>query len=154
MSQLTERLAVVANLSVVVGIILVAAELRQNTRAVQGQIRDSITEKQMVFAGWIGTNPQAADVFERGREGGYSLLAPGEETQFTFLVGALLREWENSSYQYEQGLFTEEEFSARKRRWESNLAQPGIREYWASNQESFASTFRAEVDSIIGSLRQ
>lgn len=153
MSKLSERLAIVANLSVVVGIILVAAELRQNTRAVQGQIRDSITEKQMVFAGWIGTNPQAADVFERGREG-YSHLAPGEETQFTFLVGAMLREWENTSYQYQQGLFTKEEFSARMARWESNLLRPGIQEYWSRNQESFASRFRAEIDSIIGNLRQ
>jgi len=153
MGKISERLAVVANLSVVVGIVLVAAELRQNTRAIQGQIRDSITEKQMTFAGWIGTNPQTADVFERGREG-YGHLAESEMTQFTFLAGAMLREWENTSYQYEQGLFTEEEFSARMARWESNLVRPGIQEYWARNQESFASRFRAQIDSIVGTLRQ
>jgi len=152
MGKFSERLAIVANLSVVVGIVLVAAELRQNTRAIQGQIRDSITEKQMVFAGWIGTSPQTADVFERGREG-YSHLAPGEMTQFTFLAAAMLREWENTSYQYERGLFTEEEFSARMARWENNLARPGIQEYWSRNQESFASRFRTQVDSIIGALR-
>jgi len=153
MSKLTERLTVVANLSVVVGIVLVAAELRQNTRAVQAQIRDSITDKQMVFAGWIGTNPQAADVYQRGREGGYGQLSSAERTQFTFLAAGMMREWENSSYQYERGLFTEEEFSARMARWASNLASPGYRDYWAGNQEAYAATFRAQVDSIIAATR-
>ena len=46
MNKLNERLTLIANLSVVVGIVFLAAEMRQNTQAIQAQTRDSITEKQ------------------------------------------------------------------------------------------------------------
>jgi hypothetical protein len=49
MSKINERLTLVANLSVVVGIVFLAVEMRQNTAAIQAQTRDSITEKQMEF---------------------------------------------------------------------------------------------------------
>ena len=45
-SKLNERLTLIANLSVVVGIIFLAVELQQNTQAIQAQTRDSLTEKQ------------------------------------------------------------------------------------------------------------
>ena len=43
-----------------------AFELQQNTQAIQAQTRYSITEKQMEFAGWFGTNMESADVYVRG----------------------------------------------------------------------------------------
>ncbi len=48
-SKLNERLTLIANLSVVVGIIFLAVELRQNTQAIEAQTRDSLTEKQMLL---------------------------------------------------------------------------------------------------------
>ena len=63
MNKLNERLTLIANLSVVVGIIFLAVGLQQNTQAIQAQTRDSITEKQMEFYGWAATNRDLADVW-------------------------------------------------------------------------------------------
>ena len=58
-SKLNERLTLIANLSVVVGIIFLAVELQQNTQAIQAQTRDSLTEKQMLLTEWFN-NPESA----------------------------------------------------------------------------------------------
>ncbi len=63
MNKLNERLTLIANISVVLGIIFLAFELQQNTQAIQAQTRDSITEKQMEFSGWFATTPELAEAW-------------------------------------------------------------------------------------------
>jgi hypothetical protein len=64
----------------------------------------------------------------------------------------IFREWENSFYQYEQGLFDESEFEPRRYRWQANMKLPGYREYWARGREAFSPSFRAEIDSIVSEI--
>lgn len=137
--------------AIVLGLVLVAYELRQNTQMMRAQTRDALTEKQMMFSGWIGTSEYAADVLLRGTEG---LLEPGtpEYYSYGFLVHGILREWENSFYQYEQGLFDKSEFEPRRNRWRTNMALPGYRDYWAGSAETFSPGFKAEIDSIIAEI--
>jgi len=155
MSKLERWLTLVANLSVVAGIVFLAAEMRQNTAAIQAQTRDSVTEKQMTFAGWIGTNPQVAAVYARGNaEGIDAFTDPGERTQYILLAGGLIREWENSHYQNQRGLFASDEFEARSMRWRRAMAGQGFRDYWVLNSEAFAPSFRAEIDRIVAEVEQ
>jgi hypothetical protein len=137
----------------VAGLVFVVVEMRQNTKAIQAQTRDSITEKQMMFAGWIGTNSEVASLFSRGNAEGLGGLAEdGELIQYIILVAGDMREWENSYYQYEQGLFTTEEFEARSGRWRIEMRARGYRDVWAGNRELFAPGFRAEIDRIVDDL--
>ena len=62
MDKLNQRLTLIANISVVLGIIFLAVELRQNTEAIQAQTGDSITEKQMTYLGWVATSPDLSAV--------------------------------------------------------------------------------------------
>jgi hypothetical protein len=68
------------------------------------------------------------------------------------VVQANFREWENSFYQYERGLFTAEEFEARRVRWRANMALTPWAELWPTIREQFAPSFRAEVDRIAGEV--
>ena len=149
MNKLNERLTLIANLSVVVGIIFLAVGLQQNTRAVQAQTRDSMTEMQMMFTDWIGTNRDAADVFLRGQSVGLAGLEGADLQMFRFLVAGIVREWENSHYQYERGLFTPEEYEARVARWRQSMSGPGFLDYWQGQRHTFAPSFRAEIDRIV-----
>jgi len=45
--------------------VFVGLELRQNTQAIQAQTRDSITEKQMEFLGWVATNRDLAEALAK-----------------------------------------------------------------------------------------
>ena len=62
MDKLNQRLTLIANISVVLGIIFLAVELRQNTEAIQAQTGDSITENQMTYLGWVATSPDLSAV--------------------------------------------------------------------------------------------
>ncbi len=154
MSNLNERLTLAANLSVVVGIAFLAVELHQNTQAIHGQTRDSITEKQMTYYGWIGLNRDAAGVFQRGNAIGVLDLEEPERQMYRMLVAGILREFENSRYQYEQGLFAPEEFQARVVRWQRMMHYQGWRDIWDDERETFAPRFRAEIDRIVAEVDQ
>ena len=151
MSKLNERLTLVANLSVVAGIVFLAVEMRQNTEAIQAQTRDSLTEKQMEFSGWIATSRDLAEVFTRGTTGSPDMDA-ADQAMFVFFTHGIFREWENSHYQYERGLFTEEEFEARVERWRQSMTSLGYQQYWAGQRETFAPSFRAEIDLIVAEV--
>jgi hypothetical protein len=152
MSKLNQWLTLVANLSVVAGIVFLAAEMRQNTAAIQAQTRDSITEKQMEYYGWVATSPDLADVFARGNRLGARELEGGEFMMYTYVVQGILREYENSFYQYTQGLFTAEEFQARLERWAVGMSERGWRDIWSSARLGFSPSFRAEIDRIVAEV--
>ena len=137
--------------AIVLGLMLVAYELRQNTLMMRAQARDSLTEKQMMFSGWIGTSEYAAGVLSKGTG---NQLEPGtpEFYSYGFLLHGIFREWENSFYQYEQGLFDESEFEPRRYRWRTNMRLTGYRDHWANGREAFSPGFRAEIDSIISEI--
>ena len=92
MNKLNERLTLIANISVVFDIIFLAFELQQNTQAMQAQTRDSITEKQMEYYGWVATSPDLAEVFSRANEFGVTALESGEVTMYSFAVLGIFRE--------------------------------------------------------------
>jgi hypothetical protein len=138
--------------AIVLSLVLVAYELRQNTRMMRAQTRDSLTEKQMMFSDWIGTNEYAANVSLLGAQG---KLEPGtpDHLAFRFLIHGVFREWENSFYQFEQGLFDQDEFEPRKYRWTKNMRLQGYQDYWASGREAFSPRFRAEIDKIVSEIQ-
>ena len=140
-----ELLGVVA---IVLSLILVAYELRQNTTMMKAQTRDSLTEKQMMFSEWFGTNRYSAEIAVLVNQGQVQPGSP-EFLSFQFLVQGIMREWENSFYQYEQGLFEREEFEPRKTRWRKVMSLKSMRDYWATSRDEFSPKFRAELDSIV-----
>ena len=134
--------------AIVLSLILVAYEVRQNTLMMRAQTRDSLTEKQMTLNGWMGTSEYTANV---ALLGGSGELEPGTPEFLSYypLMTGIMREWENSFYQYEQGLFHDSEFSAREHAWAGFLTIPGVRDYWAYSKENFSPRFRAEIDKIV-----
>jgi hypothetical protein len=152
MSKLNERLTLVANLSVVVGIAILAIELRQNTQAIQAQTRDAITDKQMELSSWFATSPELAAVWAKANTEGMASLTPQEFWMVTFARQGIFREWENSYYQYEQGLFTPEDFASRRERWVRNMSAPLYHDWWEGARDQYSPGFRAEIDSIVAEL--
>ena len=91
MSKLNERLTLVANLSVVVGIVFLAVQMRQDTHAIQAQTRDAITEKQMEYLGWVATTPELAAAQAKANSEGGAALSESEGRQYAAFVGAEFR---------------------------------------------------------------
>jgi hypothetical protein len=76
-------------------------------------------------------------------------VTPGEALQHAYFLAGVWREWENSHYQFEQGLFDRDEFEPRINRWISVMRVKANRDAWLATRMNYSPSFRAEVDRII-----
>lgn len=152
-SNLNERLTLVANIAVVLGIMFLALEMRQNTNMMRAQIRDSITEKQMSYLELVAATPHLAEAMDVGGFLGMEALDPTGRRMLASHLLAVFREWENSHYQYEQGLFSAEEYEARRSVWIAMMAgTQAARDVWSGVGDWHSPNFRAEVDAIVAEI--
>ena len=152
MNKLNERLTLIANISVVFGILFLAVELQKNTQAIQAQTRDSITEKQMTYLGWVATSSELAAVAEAIEESGDPSIDGAAGRQWRSYAAGQMREFENSFYQYERGLFTEAELESRRSRWRGVMTLDAYQAWWMRLRVNFAPSFRAEIDRIVAEV--
>ena len=158
-SKLNEWLTLIANVGVLLGIVFLALEMRQNTNMMQAQIRQGITENTLDYLLGIGTNFEASSAFVRSRNGMRDedieiLPAEVERNMFAMTVQANFRLWENEFYQYQKGLFEQSEIDARKNVWAKLIARyEGYLEHWESSRDNYSLEFGAEIDQILAELQ-
>jgi hypothetical protein len=137
-----------ANLGALVGLLLLAFELNQNSQLMRSQIRHDlsmgIVEQLLV----VSNNSQLAGVIRRGSNG--DELTPDERTQFTTRSNAMLRYWENVHYQYRQGLYDPSEFERQRRAWVDSLSRSvGLVAYWCENRGLYSADFAKDLNSAL-----
>ena len=145
--------------SVVLGLMFVGMEMRQNTRMMQAQIRNSITENNMEYLSWQATSEALAEALEvLTEERGLAGLSVQQDNHVAAYAGATLRAFENEHYQNKAGLFTDAEFTARKEFWRVVLTDTPMRVVaWRSLEmygHTLAPDFRAELLAIMEEARQ
>jgi hypothetical protein len=150
--KLNHWLSILGNIGVIVGIIFLAIEISQNTDMMRSQTRDSITGKNLELLMSIGADEYASDVFSRGMNG--DLLdgpgASGESLSFFYMFQGTVRIWENEWYQYQQGLFGDQEFAARQRSWGRAMNTPGAKVMWERIKAMYSEEFQNVLDDTIG----
>lgn len=138
-----------ASLAVIMGIVFLGFEIRQNTGMMRSQTRDAISEKQMMFSEWVATELDLAETIAKANAG--ERLTPGEGVMYAYFLAGVWREWENSFYQFQQGLFDSDEFQPRMNRWQSQMRLKLTRDSWVSTRMNYSPSFRAVVDRIVAS---
>ena len=137
----------IGSISVLVGLVFVGLELRQNAESVQSQTRSQIAT---AYADLIASQREDNGLLEalaKTRAG--QELTPLEHLKVRLNTAAHLRLAENSFYQYRLGYYSEEEFDAERRFWRSYYSVPLLRVFWEETKEGFSSQFQNELDSII-----
>ncbi len=136
-----------ASVAVIMGIIFLGLEIRQNTEMMRSQTRDAISEKQMMFSEWVATEMDLAIVLAKVNAG--EPLNPGERVMHGYFLAGVWREWENSHYQFQQGLFDRDEFEPRMERWRQTMRVKSVRNSWVATRMNYSPAFRIEVDRIV-----
>ena len=151
MRHIEKWVSVATGIGVILGIVFLGMEISQNTEMMQSQARDAITEKQMMFSEWVTTEPEMAAAIVASAEG-LEKMSPEHRTMYAYFMAGVLREWENSYYQYQRGLFDAEEFEPRMERWRSQMMAPSARATWQTTRQWYAPRFRQAVDAIVQSI--
>ena len=95
-SELRESIGLAA---VVLGLVFVGLEMRQNTQMMQAQIRNAVTENTMEYLGWMATSEGVSDALAIMRNEGLVGLSPEQRSHVGTYVGGQLRAFENEHYQ-------------------------------------------------------
>ena len=85
-----------ASAAVILGIVFLGLEIRQNTEMMKSQTRDSISEKQMMFSEWVATEIDLAETIAKATAG--QAMSPAEGVQYVYFLAGVWREWENSNF--------------------------------------------------------
>ena len=142
---LGQTIAVVALL---VSLIFVGIQIRQNTKATKAASHHAITDSFNQINSIIGTDPISARIWRLGLDD-LGNLNEDEQMSFNFLCIAYMRVFETLYYQKHNGTIEAQLFNAEKRSIMWAATFPGFREWWATNEISFSDEFRAYVDQII-----
>lgn len=139
---------IIGAIAVVASLGYLAVQVRQNTKMMKAQTRDSVSTKQMQIATYVFQEPSMAEIIQGGLRGEYEQQTP-EHLKFGGFLTANLREWENSYHQYKAGLFEHGDFEARQVRWKQLLQFKTIQARWEQDRETYGPEFRTVIDDLV-----
>ena len=117
---------IVGAIAVVISLIYVAAQIRQNTRMMRSGAKQSLTEAtQGVIYKAMDNSAEFVKLVS-----GAEPESPEEDARMSLLTRAMMRGFESQCYQYESGLLEEHEWRALQTAIKELSALPGFNRYW------------------------
>jgi hypothetical protein len=146
--DLGQTIGILANLGVLIGILLLVAELNQNRQLTRAQTRNELsrglTDLLSLTAGDHGLSDMVVRA-DRGEE-----LTPTESYRLSTRSELVFRYWENVHYQYRQGLYDESEFSRHRDTIEFVLnASPSLITSWCEERLLYSVPFMTMIDELV-----
>jgi hypothetical protein len=136
---------VLAAISVILTVVYLAIQIRQNTHATHSQTYHLATSALAEMAGIIGSNKELARIFRIG------MLNPGEldedeSAQFGYLGISLFRRFENVFFQYKSGMIDEDFWNGHRDNILWFFHRPGMQFWWKDRKFAFSRSFREFLD--------
>ena len=152
--KLNRWLTLAANIGVLIGIIILIVELRQNSQIMRAQTRAQLSEGIVNILSENNADLTFNDILIRGDDA--EELSEVEQFTYDRHRVAMLAYWDNVFYQNQIGLYDVEEYSVQLliiRRAITN--SPGIRRNYCRSKGTVSAAFAAEVESeAVGGLCQ
>ena len=132
---------------VLVSILYLAVQVRQNTNTVKGASHHAVTDSFNAISSLLAQNTDMARLWRLGNMG-LENLTEDEQSSYAFLCIMYMRVFETIYYQRKIGTMTEQLYLAEEQTLKWSLSQPGNREWWESNPISFSSEYREYIASL------
>jgi hypothetical protein len=132
---------------VVVSLLYLATQMRQNANAVKASNRNSMANLTTQVLLKIASDPDLASVFRRG-QADPSLLDDDEAFRFDTLLYAIFDHWETFYSHWRLGALSNDDWE----KWESvigfYMSQKGAQKFWESFSQNYSVPFRDFVNGI------
>ena len=135
--------------AVVVTLIYLSRQLRQNTEALRSAAWQATQEAEHRFDSLFAQDREISAIFIRGWEGGKAAFEDDEVAalQWWLIAKQLLELFQTHHYQHELGLVEEEWWQTWVSQYDESMASPGFREFVEERYPVLRSSFRAFVDA-------
>ena len=133
--------------AVVVSLLYLAVQIRQNTRSVRRSAYQAIVSSSVQASVAFANDEGLAELWAKGALE-YSTLSSPERMRFASYAYGVLRSYENLFYQYEQGALEAELWQGFHNMLARDLKAPGLVVWWESQRNIFSSKFQQYVDEL------
>ncbi len=131
-------------IGVVVTLLYLAAQIRQNTKMMRGAARQQLAlASQDTVYRWAEYAPSVVAAFSSEEQ------EPADQFRLLQLCRGMFRGWENYAYQHRIGLLDLSEWAAIHVTIRKMLAMPIVAKHWKDVRDEFSEVFVAEVESIV-----
>jgi len=135
----------VGGIAVIVSLVYLALQIRQNTRMLRASALASTTQTYVSFNHLLGNNAVVARVFQVGLED-FSALDENERRQFLNLMRAIIISYEHVYQNFEAGLIDAEVWDRYLREGKRLLQIPHIATWWESRKHAYTKSFVEMLD--------
>jgi len=146
----------IGGLGVIVTVLYLALQVRQQTRSIdssiaasKAQTRTLLAQESIAFIRSVRMDPDLMEIFLAQEQG--QALSPIQEFRLELFSREHFRGAEHNFYLYRMGAIDESEFAGIESFWKEQMIRPEMREFWTKNGHQFATDFRKEVERIYGS---
>ena len=146
--DLGQGLSILANVGVIIGIIFLAYELRQNTQAIKLNAVQFQASEEAEF-NRLFTNPAIANVRVMLEENGYDSLSREQQLQMYGAVQSFLRIQQGLYYQLQQGGLDPTYWTGRQRQLVQLFKRSEFLGVWKQEGYAYDDTFRDYIDNVV-----
>ena len=141
----------ISAIAVVISLVYLAAQIRQNTKSVRTSTYQAILDSSRSDTELILANPHLERTYHVGRRDP-TALTDEQRPVFRMLVGQLILTHEIMFLQHERGVIPEDLWRSRQTALRALLSQPGVRQWWtdSKNRRSYYDhRFQEFVESLL-----
>lgn len=153
LDQVANIASIAASASVVVSLIFIGLQLRQNahlTRMAAAQTSAQLVSENM---GRVIECPDLADILVKSRLNGIESLDPSEMLRISNFLSISFRHYEVLHTHRRYGIFEEELWQGSEARLRDSVTNPAIHDWWNESRPFYARSFADFVDNLIAELK-
>jgi hypothetical protein len=135
----------ISAIAVVLSLIYVGLQIRQNTKATRMSAAHSFLDTQNAYVGLINQSGALADILGRGADG-LSNLQRGEVIQFSAFHDQAFSSFQTFFTEWKDGMLDDRLWGSHKHAMADLMVHPGVQTWWSNRKHWYDSTFQAYVD--------
>ena len=132
--------------AVVVSLLYLAVQIRQNTSAIRSAQHDAALTKVDAINASMAQGENTARIYREAAED-FDGMSPDDKLRFIAHATRNYRLWEYSFYQHEDSRLLDEIWRGWCLSMKRECVHPGMRRVWNSSAEMYGDRFRAFVES-------
>jgi len=137
----------VSALAVVISLLYLAIQIRQNTRSLRASAHQSITSHIAELNRTIVEHGEVAAILEAGLTNPVG-LSPADRRRFNAYNSARFRHYDNLYYQYRVGTLERSQWNGFDALLRTHLRQPGIVRWWEESSGFYSDEFVSYVRAL------
>ena len=136
----------VSAIAVIISIIYLAIQIRQNTEAERTSTYQAVVSDFGALNNTMASNPELSHLYVRATEN-YHQLCTDEKARVSQLFFQCFHYFENMFYQYQKGYLDEDVWTGWKRLMLTYYAQPGFQTWWEHRRDVYSESFATFLET-------